>query len=216
MVGSRKPSCFRFFDAAVYSDGVSSYYDRIAPRYRGYSAEDFKTEGARVTPGAVVRDGAYVAPDVMLMPSFVNVGAWVGAMLDTWATVGSCAQIGEGGTFPEALESAVCWNLPRLAQPSLKTAVSLARAQSLSKVLWWARAVCSRWVSSSHKAQQPMTGLPASHTTAMCRRALLWFRALLTGPIRSGGGHLGENRGRSDSIEKVHHRIVEEGLSVWP
>lgn len=89
---------FRFFDAAVYSDGVTSYYDRIAPRYRGYCAEDFRAEGARVTPGAVVRDGAYIAPDVVLMPSFVNVGAWVGAgtMVDTWATVGSCAQIGAG------------------------------------------------------------------------------------------------------------------------
>ncbi len=88
---------FRFFDAEVFSDGVTGYYDRLAPRYRGYSAADFQREGARVIPGAVVRDGAYIGPDVVLMPSFVNVGAWVGAgtMVDTWATVGSCAQIGE-------------------------------------------------------------------------------------------------------------------------
>ena len=89
---------FRFFDAEVYSDGVTGYFDRLAPRYRGYSAEDFRREGARVIPGAVVRDGAHIAPDVVLMPSFVNVGAWVGegTMVDTWVTVGSCAQIGRG------------------------------------------------------------------------------------------------------------------------
>jgi 2,3,4,5-tetrahydropyridine-2-carboxylate N-succinyltransferase len=59
--------------------------------------EQFKRAGARVVPDAVVRRGAYIAPDVVLMPSFVNIGAYVdqGTMIDTWATVGSCAQIGK-------------------------------------------------------------------------------------------------------------------------
>jgi 2,3,4,5-tetrahydropyridine-2-carboxylate N-succinyltransferase len=58
--------------------------------------DDFRRAGFRAVPGAIVRRSAYIAPDVVLMPSFVNVGAWVGAgtMVDTWATVGSCAQVG--------------------------------------------------------------------------------------------------------------------------
>ena len=64
---------------------------------RSYDAEQFRARGTRVVPDAVVRRGAYVAPDVVLMPSFVNIGAYVdqGSMIDTWATVGSCAQIGK-------------------------------------------------------------------------------------------------------------------------
>lgn len=87
---------FRQFPAQRYDDGISTYYDRIQPRFAGSSAEDFKTLGVRVTPGAVVRSGSYLGAETVLMPSFVNVGAYVGArtMVDTWATVGSCAQIG--------------------------------------------------------------------------------------------------------------------------
>jgi 2,3,4,5-tetrahydropyridine-2,6-dicarboxylate N-succinyltransferase len=87
---------FRLFPAVRYDDGVSSYYDRIPPRFRGFDADDFRAAGVRVSPGAVVRHGAHVAPNAILMPSFVNVGAYVGpgTMVDTWSTVGSCVQIG--------------------------------------------------------------------------------------------------------------------------
>src|SRR5688500_3063321 len=63
---------------------------------RDYDAARFEADGARVVPGAIVRAGAHVGRDVVLMPSFVNVGAYVGegTMVDTWATVGSCAQVG--------------------------------------------------------------------------------------------------------------------------
>jgi 2,3,4,5-tetrahydropyridine-2-carboxylate N-succinyltransferase len=66
-------------------------------KFAGMTADDFKKAGFRAVPGAVVRRSAYIAPGVVLMPSFVNLGAWVGAntMVDTWATVGSCAQIGK-------------------------------------------------------------------------------------------------------------------------
>jgi len=65
-------------------------------RFSGCDEADFRSVGARVVPGAVVRRGAHIGRDVVLMPSFVNIGAYVGAgtMVDTWATVGSCAQIG--------------------------------------------------------------------------------------------------------------------------
>ena len=72
------------------------YWDKVPTRFEGFDADAFRGFGARVVPGAVVRRGAYIGKDVVLMPSFVNIGAHVGAgtMVDTWATVGSCAQIG--------------------------------------------------------------------------------------------------------------------------
>ena len=65
-------------------------------RFEGFDEGDFRELGARVVPGTVVRRGAHLGKDVVLMPSFVNIGAHVGAgtMVDTWATVGSCAQVG--------------------------------------------------------------------------------------------------------------------------
>jgi 2,3,4,5-tetrahydropyridine-2-carboxylate N-succinyltransferase len=73
------------------------WYDKAPLKWEGWTDADFQQAGFRAVLGSVVRRGAYVAPDVVLMPSFVNLGAHVGAgtMVDTWATVGSCAQIGE-------------------------------------------------------------------------------------------------------------------------
>ncbi len=72
------------------------FYDKVATKFAGYTAEQFASAGVRVVPPATVRRGAYVAANVVLMPSYVNIGAYVaeGTMVDTWATVGSCAQIG--------------------------------------------------------------------------------------------------------------------------
>jgi 2,3,4,5-tetrahydropyridine-2,6-dicarboxylate N-succinyltransferase len=72
------------------------YFDKVPTRFEGFDDAAFRALGVRVVPGAVVRRGAHIAKDVILMPSFVNIGAHVGAgtMVDTWATVGSCAQIG--------------------------------------------------------------------------------------------------------------------------
>ena len=88
---------FRLNKNAVVEAGYTRYYDKVPSKYSGFSAEDFAASGTRVVPDAIVRRGAYVAPDVVLMPSFVNIGAYVdqGTMIDTWATVGSCAQIGK-------------------------------------------------------------------------------------------------------------------------
>jgi len=74
----------------------AGFYDKVPLKFGGWDANRFREAGFRVVPGAVVRYSAFVAPGVVLMPSFVNVGANIGAgtMIDTWATVGSCAQIG--------------------------------------------------------------------------------------------------------------------------
>jgi 2,3,4,5-tetrahydropyridine-2-carboxylate N-succinyltransferase len=96
---------FRLSDNRVIEAGHTRFFDKVPLKYAGYDLEQFRRSGTRVVPDAVVRRGAYVAPDVVLMPSFVNIGAYVdqGTMIDTWATVGSCAQIGKrvhisGGT----------------------------------------------------------------------------------------------------------------------
>jgi 2,3,4,5-tetrahydropyridine-2-carboxylate N-succinyltransferase len=90
---------FRLNDMAPISGapGGASWWDKVPSKFAGMTDEGFKVAGFRAVPGAVVRHSAYVAPGVVLMPSFVNLGAYVGegTMVDTWATVGSCAQIGK-------------------------------------------------------------------------------------------------------------------------
>jgi 2,3,4,5-tetrahydropyridine-2,6-dicarboxylate N-succinyltransferase len=73
------------------------FYDKVPTKFANYSAEDFAKGGFRVVPPAVARRGSFIGKNVVLMPSYVNIGAYVdeGAMVDTWATVGSCAQIGK-------------------------------------------------------------------------------------------------------------------------
>jgi 2,3,4,5-tetrahydropyridine-2-carboxylate N-succinyltransferase len=77
--------------------GGSAWWDKVPSKFAGWDAARFTEAGFRAVPGALVRRSAYVARDVVLMPCFVNVGAYVGSgtMIDTWATVGSCAQIGK-------------------------------------------------------------------------------------------------------------------------
>ncbi len=83
-------------DNTVQDAGGLRFYDKLPLKYAAYDAARFRADGVRVVPGAIVREGAHVAADAVLMPCFVNVGAHVGSgtMVDTWATVGSCAQIG--------------------------------------------------------------------------------------------------------------------------
>jgi len=81
----------------VIQGDFTRFFDKVELKYSGYSEQDFRRDGVRVVPHALVRRGAFVAPDVVLMPCYVNIGAYVGSgtMVDTWATVGSCAQIGK-------------------------------------------------------------------------------------------------------------------------
>ncbi len=87
---------FRTNDMAVVDAQPAPFWDKVEARFAGYDEARFKAAGVRVVPGAAVRRGTYFGRDVVLMPSFVNIGAYVGegTMVDTWATVGSCAQIG--------------------------------------------------------------------------------------------------------------------------
>lgn len=77
--------------------GGAAWWDKVPSKFESWNSADFRKAGFRAVPGAIVRHSAYIAPNVVLMPSFVNLGAHVGegTMVDTWATVGSCAQIGK-------------------------------------------------------------------------------------------------------------------------
>jgi len=85
--------------------GGATWFDKVPSKFEGWGENRFRAAGFRAVPGAIVRRGAYIGRNAVLMPSFVNIGAHVGegTMVDTWATVGSCAQIGRnvhisGGT----------------------------------------------------------------------------------------------------------------------
>ncbi len=90
---------FRLNGMESHSGGPqgSSWWDKVPSKFQGWDTDDFKSAGFRAVPNCVVRRGAYIAPGAVLMPSFVNIGAYVGegTMVDTWGSIGSCAQIGK-------------------------------------------------------------------------------------------------------------------------
>ena len=95
---------FRLNDMAVIPSGTNypgsgeaSWWDKVPSKFAGWGEVEFRDAGFRAVPGCVVRHSAHIAAGAVLMPSFVNLGAYVGSgtMVDTWATVGSCAQIGK-------------------------------------------------------------------------------------------------------------------------
>lgn len=81
----------------IEQENLAKGYDCIPLKFSSWAVSDFEEFGLRVVPGAIVRYGAYIGRSVVLMPCFVNIGAYIddGTMIDTWATVGSCAQIGK-------------------------------------------------------------------------------------------------------------------------
>lgn len=87
---------FRLQENRLLDGGAMRYYDKVANKFADYDGERFARGGFRVVPPAAARRGSFIGRNVVLMPSYVNIGAYVdeGTMVDTWATVGSCAQIG--------------------------------------------------------------------------------------------------------------------------
>ena len=90
---------FRLNDNRIFDGGPgqAAWWDKVPSKFEGWGENRFRAAGFRAVPGSIVRRSAYVARDVVLMPSFVNLGAYVDekTMVDTWVTVGSCAQIGK-------------------------------------------------------------------------------------------------------------------------
>jgi 2,3,4,5-tetrahydropyridine-2-carboxylate N-succinyltransferase len=145
---------FRLTENEIVDAGHTRFYDKVPLKYADYTAEQFARDGVRVVPDAIVRRGAYVAPDVVLMPSYVNIGANIdsGTMVDTWATVGSCAQIGRnvhlsGGVgIGGVLE-------PVQAGPTIASTIAIV-AQSVTDASpparSWYRAICRRATGNTH------------------------------------------------------------------
>ena len=88
---------FRLNDNRTMQAGDLSFFDKVPTKFSGLDAEAMRATGVRVVPPAVARRGSFLAKNVVMMPSYVNIGAYVdeGTMVDTWVTVGSCAQIGK-------------------------------------------------------------------------------------------------------------------------
>jgi 2,3,4,5-tetrahydropyridine-2,6-dicarboxylate N-succinyltransferase len=88
---------FRINDNRLMDGGNTRYYDKVESKFSNYNEADFAAAGVRVVPNAVARHGSFIGSSVILMPSYVNIGAYIdtGTMVDTWVTVGSCAQIGK-------------------------------------------------------------------------------------------------------------------------
>ncbi|NMH59717.1 2,3,4,5-tetrahydropyridine-2,6-dicarboxylate N-succinyltransferase [Alteromonas ponticola] len=88
---------FRLHNNKVMDGAESRFFDKVPLKYTDYSQQQFEQEGVRIVPPAAVRTGSFIGKNVVIMPSYVNIGAFVdeGCMVDTWATVGSCAQIGK-------------------------------------------------------------------------------------------------------------------------
>ncbi len=88
---------FRIDNNRLLDNGFTKYFDKVPSKFANYNEDNFKTGGFRVVPNAIARHGSFIGKNVVLMPSYVNIGAYVdeGTMVDTWATVGSCAQIGK-------------------------------------------------------------------------------------------------------------------------
>ena len=88
---------FRVRDNRVQESGDIRFYDKVDTKFEGWTEEQFRAGGFRVVPGAIARKGSFIAKNAVLLPSFVNIGAYVdeATMVDAWVTVGSCAQIGK-------------------------------------------------------------------------------------------------------------------------
>lgn len=88
---------FRLNENSLMQSGEFNFFDKVGLRFAGYTQEQFQQQQVRVVPPAIARVGTYIAPNCILMPSYVNIGAYIdkGTMIDIWATIGSCAQIGK-------------------------------------------------------------------------------------------------------------------------
>lgn len=88
---------FRINDNQIFDAQYTQFFDKVPLKYAGMSTAELQATGVRIVPQSCVRKGSFIAANTILMPSFVNIGAYIdsGVMVDTWATVGSCAQIGK-------------------------------------------------------------------------------------------------------------------------
>ena len=121
--------------AGSLGGGVGPWWDKVANKFDGWDAPQFEAGGFRAVPGAIVRRGVHIGKNVILMPSFVNIGGFVdeGTMVDTWVTVGSCAQIGKNVHLSGGVGIGGVLEPRRPTRPSSRTTVSSAPARKWSR-----------------------------------------------------------------------------------
>lgn len=139
------------------------WWDKVDSKFKGWGDHEWKEAGFRAVPNCVVRKSAYIAPGVVLMPSFVNLGAHVdeGTMLTPGPPWAAAPRSAKTCTCPVALASAACWSRCRLARPSLKTTALSVRVQRWWKAVSSAKARCWAWVCSSASQPRSLTARPA-------------------------------------------------------
>ena len=142
---------FRLRDNEIMQGGYTHYFDKVDSKFARYSQEDFAAGGYRVVPPAAVRHGAHIAKNVVLMPSYVNIGAYVdeGTMVDTWATVGSCAQIGSNVHLSGGVGIGGVLEPPQAAPVIVGTTATSVAAASWPRALGSAATRCSAPAASS-------------------------------------------------------------------
>lgn len=156
---------FRLNDMEQMSGGPqgSNWWDKVPTKFEGWGDNQWRAAGFRAVPGAIVRRSAFIGKGAVLMPSFVNLGAHVGegTMVDTWATVGSCAQIGKNVHLSGGVGIGGVLNPCRPAPPSSRTTASSAPGQRWSKAASSARVRSWGWASSSASPPRSSIARPA-------------------------------------------------------
>lgn len=170
---------FRINDNQVIEGAESRYFDKVPMKFANYDEARFQKEGFRVVPPAAVRQGAFIARNTVLMPSYVNIGAYVdeGTMVDTGRPSAPARRSVKTFTSPAASASAAYWSRCRPTRPSLKTTALLARAPKWWKALSLKKALLSRWAFTSARAPKFTIAKPAKSSTVACRQAPWWFPA---------------------------------------
>ncbi len=156
---------FRIKDMEEHAGGPQGggWWDKVDSKFKGWGDNQWKAAGFRAVPNAVVRKSAYIAPGVVLMPSFVNLGAHVdeGTMVDTWATVVRAPRSAKTCTCRVALASVACLSPCRPDRPSSKTTALSARVRKSSKAASCAKARFWAWACSSASRPRSSTAKPA-------------------------------------------------------
>lgn len=139
---------FKLHDNQLIHGGDANYFDKVPMKFSNWGEQMFRKAGMRVVPPATVRKGAFIGEKVVLMPSYVNIGAYVdeGTMVDTWATVGSCARSVKMFTSPAALALVAYLSHYRPHQPSSKTTALSAPAPKWWKASLFVKVLCYQWV----------------------------------------------------------------------
>ena len=148
---------FRLNENKAIRAGDLGFFDKVQTKFAHLTEDEMRATGVRVVPPAVARRGSYVAKNVVLMPSYVNIGAYVdeGTMVDTWATVGSCAQIGKGVHLSGGVGIGGVLE-PLQANPTIIEDNCFIGARSTS----------TRWIRSSPAIRRPISR----------RAAIVWCR----------------------------------------